>query len=240
MKTKGWLLFLIVLFIGNIASAQTPAPGTPGSPWTPPAAAAPAAQTAAPAAPAPPAPAPTVAPVPTQPGAPISTLATCGNGVKDAGEVCDGRDLGGSSCASTPGFVMGVLTCKASCAAFETSQCMTGAQAKADMARKVASLGRQGITPTMIMGAPYGFDLQVDWEGNGKVMRRVLMEVLTEMIAAQTAAQAKADEERPWYKDAGWVLTGLVVVAGGAYVTHGLYCESSVGNWGCTTVNVAP
>lgn len=40
--------------------------------------------------------------------------ATCGNGVRDPGEVCDGSDLGGHSCASQ-GLVGGTLGCAANC-----------------------------------------------------------------------------------------------------------------------------
>lgn len=47
----------------------------------------------------------------------------CGNGVVDAGEACDGADLGGASCASLfGGGVTGSLGCSAACA-FDTSAC---------------------------------------------------------------------------------------------------------------------
>ncbi len=48
----------------------------------------------------------------------------CGNGVLDAaiGEVCDGMDLAGATCAST-GFTSGTLGCSASCRSFDTTQC---------------------------------------------------------------------------------------------------------------------
>jgi sugar lactone lactonase YvrE len=45
----------------------------------------------------------------------------CGNGVVDAGELCDGAELDGASCA-TRGFFGGVLACTSSCV-FDTRQC---------------------------------------------------------------------------------------------------------------------
>ena len=47
----------------------------------------------------------------------------CGNMVKEAGEECDGADLGGETCASQ-GFTRGTLTCTDSCT-FDTSDCVT-------------------------------------------------------------------------------------------------------------------
>ncbi len=49
-------------------------------------------------------------------------LQYCGNGVRDAGEVCDGNDLGGETCLSQ-GFDSGVLRCNSTCLAFITSGC---------------------------------------------------------------------------------------------------------------------
>ena len=50
----------------------------------------------------------------------------CGNGVKDTGEVCDGTDLNGATCASL-GFVSGALACSSSCQSFDTSGCVAPA-----------------------------------------------------------------------------------------------------------------
>jgi hypothetical protein len=47
--------------------------------------------------------------------------AVCGNGLREAGEVCDGTDLGGSTCLSL-GFIGGTLRCLVSCA-WDTSSC---------------------------------------------------------------------------------------------------------------------
>ncbi len=47
----------------------------------------------------------------------------CGNGLIDAGEDCDGADLGGADCASIgQGFVDGTLSCDVDCA-FDTGGC---------------------------------------------------------------------------------------------------------------------
>lgn len=41
--------------------------------------------------------------------------AVCGNGVLEAGEVCDGTDLGGQTCTSAIGHLQGQLACTAEC-----------------------------------------------------------------------------------------------------------------------------
>ncbi|MCB9718451.1 MAG: lamin tail domain-containing protein [Myxococcales bacterium] len=48
--------------------------------------------------------------------------ASCGDGVRDEGEECDGVDLGTASCATIPGFVSGTLACTAACT-FDVSAC---------------------------------------------------------------------------------------------------------------------
>jgi hypothetical protein len=47
---------------------------------------------------------------------------TCGNGVIDLGEVCDGVNLAGQDCTNH-GFPSGALLCAPSCQAFDTSLC---------------------------------------------------------------------------------------------------------------------
>jgi len=51
----------------------------------------------------------------------FGVLTTCGNGVRDTGESCDGGALGGSTCVSL-GFSGGTLVCTASCT-FNTAGC---------------------------------------------------------------------------------------------------------------------
>ncbi len=48
---------------------------------------------------------------------------TCGNNVREGSEVCDGTDLGGSTCASQGCSGGGTLACNATCTAFVTSGC---------------------------------------------------------------------------------------------------------------------
>jgi len=50
---------------------------------------------------------------------------SCGNGVKDGNDDCDGSDLGGAGCA-TIGFRSGTLACGGDCH-FDVSGCVTGA-----------------------------------------------------------------------------------------------------------------
>lgn len=52
-----------------------------------------------------------------------ATQGTCGNGQLDPGETCDGRLLGGATCASE-GFVGGTIACGAGCT-IDTSGCNT-------------------------------------------------------------------------------------------------------------------
>ena len=61
-------------------------------------------------------------------GACTGGSSNCGNGVIDAGEECDGSDLGGETCTSQ-GFDGGVLACGGSCT-LNTSGCTTACLAK--------------------------------------------------------------------------------------------------------------
>jgi hypothetical protein len=51
-----------------------------------------------------------------------AVCASCGDGILDPGETCDGADLGGATCASEVGGV-GALTCRADCTGFDVSAC---------------------------------------------------------------------------------------------------------------------
>ncbi len=48
---------------------------------------------------------------------------TCGNGVIEGGEVCDGSELGGATCADFGCTGGGTLACNSSCTGFDTSGC---------------------------------------------------------------------------------------------------------------------
>lgn len=51
---------------------------------------------------------------------------TCGDNVKDTGEVCDGTDLNSQTCLSVGGgFSGGTLACNGSCSAFDTTGCVS-------------------------------------------------------------------------------------------------------------------
>jgi hypothetical protein len=47
---------------------------------------------------------------------------SCGNDMAESGEVCDGADLNGETCASQ-GFASGTLACLSDCSGFDTSGC---------------------------------------------------------------------------------------------------------------------
>ncbi len=51
---------------------------------------------------------------------------TCGNQVKESGEICDSPDLGGQTCANF-GYASGSLACNANCQSFDFSSCSSAA-----------------------------------------------------------------------------------------------------------------
>ncbi len=77
---------------------------------------------------------------------------TCGDGNLDDGEVCDGPDLGGESCA-TQGFVAGTLACDASCLAFDTGACHDCGDGTIDVPEECDGSSLGGATCTSL-----GFD----------------------------------------------------------------------------------
>lgn len=52
----------------------------------------------------------------------VAQPAVCGNDVREAGEECDGNDLGGETCGGLLGCIGGTLTCDGNCE-FDTSLC---------------------------------------------------------------------------------------------------------------------
>jgi cysteine-rich repeat protein len=56
-------------------------------------------------------------------GCEADCIPTCGNGLRDAAEICDGADLAGQSC-QTRGFAAGDLACEADCSDFDTDDCV--------------------------------------------------------------------------------------------------------------------
>ncbi len=57
-------------------------------------------------------------------GVTAGEAATCGNGVIDVGEDCEGIDLGGKSCQSL-GFTDGMLLCDAETCTLDTQMCFS-------------------------------------------------------------------------------------------------------------------
>ncbi|MBN1379591.1 MAG: hypothetical protein JXA04_10190 [Gammaproteobacteria bacterium] len=54
------------------------------------------------------------------------STALCGNGQIDAGEACDGTNLGGYSCSAHARFASGTLACAGNCLGYDFSQCSEG------------------------------------------------------------------------------------------------------------------
>ena len=54
-----------------------------------------------------------------------SSLCTpiCGDNITVGAEICDGSELSGQTCITTPGFNNGPLSCKVDCSGFDTSKC---------------------------------------------------------------------------------------------------------------------
>ncbi|MBU1410736.1 CotH kinase family protein [Myxococcota bacterium] len=59
--------------------------------------------------------------------------AQCGDGVRTAGETCDGDDLGGQLCTDLGAFSGGTLACAADCLGYDTSGCVSGLTDDASM-----------------------------------------------------------------------------------------------------------
>ncbi|MFH2007580.1 MAG: kelch repeat-containing protein [bacterium] len=57
-------------------------------------------------------------------GVPDGAVETCGNGIAELGEMCDGQDLRGETCVSLGGDD-GILACRPGCSYFDTSGCVT-------------------------------------------------------------------------------------------------------------------
>lgn len=61
---------------------------------------------------------------------------SCGNNIREVGEVCDGTDLEGYSCTDFDEFASGSLSCNSDCSGFITNQC-TGYSCNNDSIRDV-------------------------------------------------------------------------------------------------------
>lgn len=80
----------------------------------------------------------------------------CGNGVKEAGEQCDGNDLGGQSCASQ-GWSGGTLTCLANCSLSASGCCnneCAGGEAKCQSSSTTVTCGDFDQDACLEFGAP--------------------------------------------------------------------------------------
>lgn len=75
-----------------------------------------------------------------------TAVTTCGNGMLDAGEVCDGALLNGKTCASVmPSAPAGQLACRVDCSSFDTSGCsMAGCPLAADLGSPTQSSSAMG------------------------------------------------------------------------------------------------
>ena len=56
----------------------------------------------------------------------MDTAHVCGNNITEAGEACDGTDLGGITRASLLSFKSGTLRCKIDCSGYDLPQCVKG------------------------------------------------------------------------------------------------------------------
>jgi hypothetical protein len=86
----------------------------------------------------------------------------CGDDMVDAGEACDGADLGGEDCVSQ-GLGGGVLACLPDCSGFDSTGCMAGG-----MGDCCAAHGSTGCDDAACEAVICGFDpfcCDVEWDG---------------------------------------------------------------------------
>jgi hypothetical protein len=69
----------------------------------------------------------------------------CGNGVAEAGELCDGKDLKGMTCASMGANPIGMLSCNSRCM-FDTFTCSMGASTMAAGGTGAVATGGTGAS----------------------------------------------------------------------------------------------
>nr|MBI4156194.1 DUF4082 domain-containing protein [Candidatus Woesearchaeota archaeon] len=55
----------------------------------------------------------------------VQVTTTCGNNIKETGEICDGTDLDNKQCTSFSGYTSGSLRCRSDCTGFDFSQCIS-------------------------------------------------------------------------------------------------------------------
>ena len=83
-----------------------------------------------------------------------SQLPTCGDGVKDANDLCDGSDFGGATCSSVTGVAAtGALSCTAQCT-IDTSTCNFCGDKKKNGAEACDAGDFGGATCSSVAGVP--------------------------------------------------------------------------------------
>jgi|GEM_PF-6088747 hypothetical protein len=93
--------------------------------------------------------------------------ATCGNNTVEAGEVCDGTDLQGKSCADF-GSPTGTLGCNSACTAYVTSTCV--AAATATSVSSIASAGKVTVQDAIYL--PGSGDVMItgsSWQNGSQI-----------------------------------------------------------------------
>lgn len=96
-----------------------------------------------------------------EPGSTTGPAPACGDDTLDAGEACDGTDLGGEDCGSQ-GFAGGVLACLPDCSGFDPAGCTAGG------GDCCAAHGPTGCDDAACEAAICGFDpycCDTSWDG---------------------------------------------------------------------------
>ncbi len=119
--------------------------------------------------------------------------ALCGNGAIDAGEACDGSNLGGQTCQSQ-GVGPGTLSCNSSCR-FDTAQCSLCGNGAVDATEAISAARRavyegilREISSARLHASGIPEDAKMRWKSPPAGLTRARVFPITRFDAGETTA----------------------------------------------------